>query len=84
LPRGKESGLKHATRVLRDVPEIAFVHFTAADVVRHPLVQSIVTAYARDEARDEATAGARSPREQPLGEDTEDRNQENGRGRDRP
>jgi phosphate starvation-inducible protein PhoH and related proteins len=49
LPRGKESGLKHAERVLRHVEAIAFVHFTAADVVRHPLVQSIVTAYAKAE-----------------------------------
>jgi phosphate starvation-inducible PhoH-like protein len=49
LPRGKESGLKHVGRVLRDVEGIAFVYFTAADVVRHPLVQSIVAAYAREE-----------------------------------
>ncbi|MBN1238797.1 MAG: PhoH family protein [Gammaproteobacteria bacterium] len=50
LPRGRESGLRHASRVLRDVPGIAFVHFEAKDVVRHPLVQSIVAAYARAEA----------------------------------
>jgi phosphate starvation-inducible PhoH-like protein len=49
LPRGRESGLKHASRVLRDVAGIAFVDFTARDVVRHPLVQSIVAAYAREE-----------------------------------
>ncbi len=49
LPRGKESGLRHAMRVLRNVKAIAFVHFTAEDVVRHPLVQSIVAAYAKDE-----------------------------------
>src|SRR5690606_31377792 len=42
LPRGRESGLKHASRVLQDVPGIAFVHFEAKDVVRHPLVQTIV------------------------------------------
>ncbi len=51
LPRGRESGLKHASRVLRDVPGIAFVDFGPKDVVRHPLVQSIVAAYARDEER---------------------------------
>jgi phosphate starvation-inducible PhoH-like protein len=51
LPRGKESGLKHAMRVLHDVSEIAFVHFGAQDVVRHPLVQSIVSAYARADER---------------------------------
>jgi phosphate starvation-inducible PhoH-like protein len=54
LPRGKESGLKHAGRVLRDVEAIAFVHFTAEDVVRHPLVQKIVSAYARHETEEEA------------------------------
>jgi len=49
LPRGKESGLKQVGRVLRDVPGIAFIHFGAEDVVRHPLVQKIVSAYAREE-----------------------------------
>jgi phosphate starvation-inducible PhoH-like protein len=86
LPRGKESGLKHANRVLRDVAGIEFVHFTAADVVRHPLMQSIVTAYARDDAREEAArdARAREGREpRPAPEDTAERNEENGRGRDR-
>ena len=54
LPRGKESGLKHAGRVLRDVEAIAFVHFTAEDVVRHPLVQKIVSAYALHELNEDA------------------------------
>lgn len=45
LPRGVESGLVEAIRVLRNVEEIAFVHFTEADVVRHPLVSKIVKAY---------------------------------------
>ena len=52
LPRGRESGLKHVMRVLRDVEGIAFVHFGAADVVRHPLVQKIVAAYARAESEE--------------------------------
>ncbi len=51
LPRGKESGLKHVMRVLADVDGIEFVHFGPQDVVRHPLVQSIVAAYAREEER---------------------------------
>ncbi|HLF10951.1 MAG TPA: PhoH family protein [Gammaproteobacteria bacterium] len=51
LPRGKESGLKHVMRVLNNVEEIAFVHFGPQDVVRHPLVQSIVAAYAKEEER---------------------------------
>ena len=45
LPRGTESGLVDAERVLRRVPGIAATHFTAADVVRHPLVARIVEAY---------------------------------------
>jgi phosphate starvation-inducible PhoH-like protein len=49
LPRGKESGLKQATRILEGVPGITFIHFDARDVVRHPLVQKIVAAYAREE-----------------------------------
>ena len=49
LPRGKESGLRHVMRVLGDVEDIAFIQFSAADVVRHPLVQKIVAAYARAE-----------------------------------
>jgi len=56
LPRGRESGLKHVMRVLVDVPGIAFVQFGPNDVVRHPLVQKIVEAYAREEER------ARDPR----------------------
>ncbi|HEX6996528.1 MAG TPA: PhoH family protein [Gammaproteobacteria bacterium] len=52
LPRGKESGLRHVMRVLRDIEEIAFVHFGANDVVRHPLVQKIVQAYAKSESEE--------------------------------
>jgi phosphate starvation-inducible protein PhoH and related proteins len=51
LPRGRESGLNHVTRVLEGVEGVEFVHFGPKDVVRHPLVQSIVAAYAKDEAR---------------------------------
>jgi len=45
LPRGAASGLLDAEAVLRGVPGVAFTHFTAADVVRHPLVARIVDAY---------------------------------------
>jgi len=51
LPPGRESGLKQASRVLRGVPGIAFVDFDSSDVVRHPLVQAIVAAYAKEEER---------------------------------
>ena len=45
LPAGRLSGLRHSLQVLRGVPGVAFNHFDAADVVRHPLVQRIVQAY---------------------------------------
>ncbi|SDR67724.1 PhoH family protein [Opitutus sp. GAS368] len=45
LPRNKTSGLVQAPRVLRNIPGIEFHHFTASDVVRHPLVQKIIDAY---------------------------------------
>ncbi len=45
LARGQRSGLIDAQDVLRKVRGIAFTHFDAEDVVRHPLVQRIVNAY---------------------------------------
>ena len=45
LPAGKMSGLKHVISILRQTDGVAFTHFAAADVVRHPLVQRIVQAY---------------------------------------
>jgi phosphate starvation-inducible PhoH-like protein len=45
LPREQVSGLVDARRVLANVNGIAFTDFTAADVVRHPLVARIVEAY---------------------------------------
>ncbi len=45
LPRGVTSGLIEAVRILKDVPEIAFVRFSEKDVVRHGLVSKIVQAY---------------------------------------
>jgi phosphate starvation-inducible PhoH-like protein len=45
LPVGKVSGLVEAQSVLGNVQGIAFSYLTRADIVRHPLVQSIVDAY---------------------------------------
>ena len=45
LPKGQKSGLRHAVEVLSGVEGISFTHFSAKDVVRHPLVQRIVEAY---------------------------------------
>ncbi|HZW24278.1 MAG TPA: PhoH family protein [Gallionella sp.] len=49
LARGQKSGLVEARAVLQDIRGIAFSEFLAEDVVRHPLVQKIVTAYERYE-----------------------------------
>lgn len=49
LPRNVQSGLRHALQVLKEVEGISITTFTARDVVRHPLVQRIVGAYARYE-----------------------------------
>ncbi len=47
LPRSKKSGLKQAIRILAGVKGIAVFEFDGVDVVRHPLVQRIITAYER-------------------------------------
>jgi phosphate starvation-inducible PhoH-like protein len=49
LPRSTQSGLRHVLEVLKDVEGISMTFFNAGDVVRHPLVQRIVTAYERYE-----------------------------------
>ncbi|MFT5889755.1 MAG: phosphate starvation-inducible PhoH-like protein [Zhongshania sp.] len=46
LPRGTPSGLIHVMTVLAEIEGISMTHFAAKDVVRHPLVQRIVEAYA--------------------------------------
>ncbi|MEP0354839.1 PhoH family protein [Paraglaciecola sp.] len=53
LPRGVRSGLRHAIEVLKDVNDISFNFFSAGDVVRHPVVARIVTAYEEHEGQKE-------------------------------
>ena len=45
LPRKVSSGLKEAMLILQNVQGIAFLHLDDKDVVRHPLVRSIIEAY---------------------------------------
>ncbi len=52
LPRGTLSGLVHGAMVLDGVSGISFTHFESKDVVRHPLVQKVVEAYATFEKTD--------------------------------
>ena len=54
LPKGA-SGLKQVRDILIDIPGVAFCELGARDVVRHKLVQRIVTAY---HVYEEAKAGA--------------------------
>lgn len=49
LPDGKRSGLIEATRILRNIKDIAQIEFNEKDVVRHKLVQDIVKAYEKYE-----------------------------------
>jgi len=57
LPHGTESGLVEARRVLQSVDGIGFMAFEPTDVVRHPLVQSIIQAYER--AKNQRHSGGR-------------------------
>lgn len=49
LPRDKKSGLRHALSILKDIPGISLHYFSESDVVRHPLVRSIIEAYDKDQ-----------------------------------
>ena len=49
LPKGKLSGLTKAIRILNGVQGISFVHLSAQDVVRNPVVQRIIESYAKDD-----------------------------------
>ncbi|RLA47715.1 MAG: PhoH family protein [Gammaproteobacteria bacterium] len=55
LPRGTQSGLVHGCKVLDGVAGISFTHFESRDVVRHPLVQKVVDAYASYEKNNDST-----------------------------
>jgi phosphate starvation-inducible PhoH-like protein len=58
LPPNQLSGLIEAAQVLEGVEGVAICRLSAADVVRHPLVQRLVTAYAN---RDAARSAPRRP-----------------------
>lgn len=49
LPRGKESGLAAAEKILNRVKDVSFIYLQQTDVVRHPLVQRIIDAYEHGE-----------------------------------
>ena len=68
LPAGRASGLVHARNVMGGVDGISFVTFSEKDVVRHPLVQKIVSAYDRFERaeHDDNGAARRGAEERPA------------------
>jgi phosphate starvation-inducible PhoH-like protein len=45
LPPKQVSGLVHAAKILKDIPEIGISRFSSKDVVRHMLVEKIINAY---------------------------------------
>ncbi len=51
LNNRRDSGLVHASEVLNNLPGISFTQFQVSDVVRHPLVQTIVEAYEQHEKK---------------------------------
>lgn len=62
LPTGAASGLDVASRVLKNIDDIAFCNLTSKDVVRHPLVQRIVKAYEDYETKNKAKEKNKSRR----------------------
>jgi phosphate starvation-inducible PhoH-like protein len=58
LPEGKKSGLRVARQILENVEGIRFFDFSDKDVVRHPLVSKIVTAYDRSDREKKAILDA--------------------------
>ncbi|MEO6194053.1 MAG: PhoH family protein [Thermoanaerobaculia bacterium] len=64
LPQGRMSGLREAQEVLSGVEGIKFFYFDQKDVVRHVLVQKIVTAYeAFEKRRNDREAEQRAARQ---------------------
>ena len=52
LPRTQSSGLIQATRILKGIPGIDIIWLDDRDIIRHKLVNRIVEAYGREDARD--------------------------------
>ncbi len=49
LPKGTDSGLVHAVRLFKNIPELSIHTFTSKEVVRHPLISKIIDCYEDDE-----------------------------------
>jgi phosphate starvation-inducible PhoH-like protein len=51
LPQPHKSGVLHAMRILSSINGIAIIQFNERDIFRHPLVQKIIKAYQKAEAK---------------------------------
>ncbi|MCL2665179.1 MAG: PhoH family protein [Defluviitaleaceae bacterium] len=60
LPEGKRSGLVDAVSILEGIDDIAVTRLTAKDVVRHPLVQKIIGAYEKRDAKNAYKLGKKN------------------------
>jgi phosphate starvation-inducible protein PhoH and related proteins len=49
LPKGAKSGLITVEKIIKGVPGISFIYLEQSDVVRHPLVAKIISAYEKTE-----------------------------------
>jgi phosphate starvation-inducible PhoH-like protein len=73
LPRGERSGLIEVGQILDEIDDIAFVRFSEQDVVRHKLVQHIVSAYAEhSEELENQRQSRKKPRRRGSGDDDQD------------
>jgi phosphate starvation-inducible PhoH-like protein len=70
LPAGRPSGLKQAQVILKNIEGIRFCGFTERDVVRHRLVQEIITAYDRHETKRDEQKNALKPTPANDGDET--------------
>ena len=61
LPGGKQSGLVEASGILKKIKGIGFCSFSDVDVVRHPLVQEVIRAYAKKEKKSGHTKSKSKP-----------------------
>ena len=68
LPRSQKSGLRHAAAILRGVEGLAFSFFETRDIVRHPVVARIVSAY--EKAAAEEKAGEKNRKDAPEPEES--------------
>ena len=62
LGDGKRSGLTDAVQILKDVDDLGIITLTNKDVVRHPLVQKIITAYEKAESKKQERMSGRKNR----------------------